>query len=945
MKKLLFTALFLSSLILNAQDNWDSVITDGVGRSIDFEVMHTFKNKIYVGGYYDLQSPYGPRMANPHQRRLAGGVKTQAISSSDSAVLRLFSSPTGNMGSFTEDTAFYKATQHDNLFHSNENGLTAVTSDANYMFLGTSVQDSGFFPQVYKFNGTTCSIHDTIHFDTTSTNPNKILTENQPYIGALAVFNSKIYAFVHPGYPSNSDVLAPSVWSSDISTPGWSNLTNFSLGSGISAVNDAIVYKNRLYISCTGRDSSDGSNQYQLSVILRLNTNGTTWDTVGNILPLLDSTNQLTNYGSNTYFNTFEIHKDTLLVALTGGYTLSKAPIWYTTDSLANVTWHPYLDTINNTTYPVLSYGVSQLKSSMGKLWIETLEGGESPTIFNYTHKNGLRVSSNNSDVLYGYPNAIQFADFNNAIYCSSYYNYSQQNYNNGTLWRLFSPVANFTDSASLGFCVGNYIKFYNSSTNATYYKWFKNDTLFYNGSNADPGVQYYNNAGTYQIKLLAYSTSDTTSLVDSITKSITIYNNPTIIGTTSSLNSVCQGQPDTLKANVTGGATPYTYNWNCYNSAQNVFYGNPSVAIFTIATPSFVIVLEVIDANGCHVSAGNGVYLTVNQSDSLSGFVKENSGNLVSAGTVYLFKQKTNHVGVADSTNQYQLTTSPAGYFTFPSLYYGDYYLKAVADPLTYTTAVGTYYTNPVKVNAYQWDSATVIQHHGCAAMNDTLSITLNATLLQTGTGTISGNVFKDASFGQRLGNGGYNSVMGAPLKGVDVKLGRNPGGGCAARTSTGSVAGQPDGYYEFNNVGTGSYRIYVDIPNYGMDSVRLVTIDTVNNVSIDNNYHVDSTTIYIDRNDNTTGIITQGKANTNVKVYPNPASSVSYLDFYNNTNTLVSAQLYDITGKQVAVLSNQKMPQGAQSIKINLAEMQLNAGVYFIRATINNALQTFKL
>jgi hypothetical protein len=45
-----------------------------------------------------------------------------------------------------------------------------------------------------------------------------------------------------------------------------------------------------------------------------------------------------------------------------------------------------------------------------------------------------------------------------------------------------------------------------------------------------------------------------------------------------------------------------------------------------------------------------------------------------------------------------------------------------------------------------------------------------------------------------------------GAPLKGVDVKLGRNPGGGAAARTTNG------DGKADFGVLVAGSYYVIVD-------------------------------------------------------------------------------------------------------------------------------------
>lgn len=53
-----------------------------------------------------------------------------------------------------------------------------------------------------------------------------------------------------------------------------------------------------------------------------------------------------------------------------------------------------------------------------------------------------------------------------------------------------------------------------------------------------------------------------------------------------------------------------------------------------------------------------------------------------------------------------------------------------------------------------------------------------------------------------------GPSSVTGAPLKGVDVKLGRNPGGSPAARTTNAK------GEFNFGVVAAGKYDLTVSLP-----------------------------------------------------------------------------------------------------------------------------------
>ena len=202
MKKLLCTALFLSSLILNAQDGWNTTVTDGFARGINFNFLRSFKGKLYTGG--DSSHLLASRLVNTN---------SSPNSYANTSVLRVFSSADGV--TFTENAGFFNIAN-------NGNHISAVTSNNNVMFIGTSVKDTVKSPQVYRFDGTNYTMHDTIHYDKTGYNIAPGV--GGASIGALALFspgsvNDSIYAFVN----STNNYYA-SIYKSSVNNAHWVNV-------------------------------------------------------------------------------------------------------------------------------------------------------------------------------------------------------------------------------------------------------------------------------------------------------------------------------------------------------------------------------------------------------------------------------------------------------------------------------------------------------------------------------------------------------------------------------------------------------------------------------------------------------------------------------------------------------------------------------------------------
>jgi hypothetical protein len=86
------------------------------------------------------------------------------------------------------------------------------------------------------------------------------------------------------------------------------------------------------------------------------------------------------------------------------------------------------------------------------------------------------------------------------------------------------------------------------------------------------------------------------------------------------------------------------------------------------------------------------------------------------------------------------------------------------------------------------------------------------------------------------------------------------------------------------------------------------------------------------------------------NIKIYPNPFSSLTTISFSIKENSYITLKLFDISGRQVIcpnlfgeTLLNENLNAGNHTVQLN--REQLNAGIYFLKLKMNNQASTVKI
>jgi hypothetical protein len=410
--------------------------------------------------------------------------------------------------------------------------------------------------------------------------------------------------------------------------------------------------------------------------------------------------------------------------------------------------------------------------------------------------------------------------------------------------------------------------------------------------------------AGTYTV----YATD--LNGCSSLTNNTTI-TEPTIINLSAPYPTACLGDSTLINSTISGGVPPYSYVWD----QGGFYYYTPSINIAPASSVTFT--LTATDANGCLAVTNTG--LIVNPLKDIDGTIDYSGGALINGGTAVLFNWYPNFT-TFDTVQTYPINA--AGAYIFSAVSSGNYLIKIFPDTLLYPSTVPTYFGDQ-----YLWTLAQV-KNHGCVT-NDTANIFMVEGVTGVGPGMLQGTVLEGPGFGR---------LEGDPIPGIDIKLGRNPGGALVAQTTTNAT-----GQFTFDNIDVNAageyYTIYVDLPGRERDSTYNVTITVNDTVFNQLDYAVDSNSVY-PLNPVNTGISNSDLAKENkFSVYPNPFKGNTTIAYALNTDATVRLEVYNVLGVKVQSIVNTNQQKG--EFKYTL-DTNFSAGVYFVNLTVNGKTST---
>ena len=289
----------------------------------------------------------------------------------------------------------------------------------------------------------------------------------------------------------------------------------------------------------------------------------------------------------------------------------------------------------------------------------------------------------------------------------------------------------------------------------------------------------------------------------------------------------------------------------------------------------------------------------------SVSGNVRYlDNSQLVSTGSVKALRLNTSsgQIEVLDSTG-----IQPDGSYTLRAVPLDHCYIGAVPNSTSQTDYVMTYYPSSI----YYRNAALITVSGNITNLN--IRVYRKNTLPNTN--VINGKI-------------NINTAPYSPLKDANIYA-------MVGSTFYGFTTSNSNGYYSLTNLLTGTIKIVADRIGFSSDSIEVnISKSILDSV----NFHL--TKLYIAVNPISTVVPDNYLLYQN---YPNPFNPITNIKFQIKESKSVVLKIYDILGKEVETLINEKLKAGIYDIPFNASA--LPSGIYFYRLVTDSYSDTKRM
>ena len=187
---------------------------------------------------------------------------------------------------------------------------------------------------------------------------------------------------------------------------------------------------------------------------------------------------------------------------------------------------------------------------------------------------------------------------------------------------------------------------------------------------------------------------------------------------------------------------------------------------------------------------------------------------------------------------------------------------------------------------------------------------------------------------------HGGPNKVFvnHIPIQGLDITLEDTTNAGIVDYAIT-----DDQGKYLFNNISSGTYKIYVDVPGLVLDTTYTITITADDSIFTNFDFCVDS--FSISACDLSTGVPNPVDVDGSLSIYPNPYLEQVNISFELMERTNVSLEIYNLLGEQIKVIERGVKSSGVYHYTFSAKENGHSPGIYLLRLRLNEEVLVRRL